>query len=77
LNTGTRNLEITGVNPAELFGINDANFRHIKTFFPKLKITARGNVITLIGDDEVMDEFERKFNLMVQRELQHLHHQQH
>ena len=66
MNAGTRNIEITGLNPAELFGINDANFRHIKTFFPKLKITARGNVITLIGDDEVMDEFERKFDLLVQ-----------
>jgi len=66
LNAGTRNLEITGVNPAELFGVNDANFKHLKTFYPKLKITSRGNTITLNGEEEIMDEFERKFDLLVQ-----------
>lgn len=61
-----RNIEITGLNPAELFGVNNANLRHIKTFFPKLKIVARGNIVTIHGDEEVMDEFERKFDLLVQ-----------
>ena len=66
MNIGNRHIEINGLNPAEIFGVNDANLRHIKTFFPKLKITARGNLISLNGDEEVMDEFERKFNLLVQ-----------
>ena len=66
MNIGNRHIEISGLNPAEIFGVNDANLRHIKTFFPKLKITARGNMISLNGDEEVMDEFERKFNLLVQ-----------
>lgn len=60
-----RNIELTGINPAEFFGVTNANFRHIKTFFPKLKISARDNVITIHGDDEVMDEFERKLDLLV------------
>ena len=64
--TGTRTIEIQGINPAELFGVNDANFRHLKSFYPKLKVTARGHVVTMSGDEEVMDEFERKFNLIVQ-----------
>jgi phosphate starvation-inducible PhoH-like protein len=66
LNLGNRLIEISGLNPAEIFGVNDANLRHIKTFFPKLKITARGNMVSLNGDEEVMDEFERKFNLLIQ-----------
>jgi phosphate starvation-inducible PhoH-like protein len=45
--------------------VNDANLRYLKTFFPKLKIIARGNTILLNGDEEVMDEFERKFELLV------------
>ncbi|MFM7473094.1 MAG: PhoH family protein, partial [Crocinitomicaceae bacterium] len=64
--TGTRNIEIQGINPAELFGVNDANFKHIKSFYPKLKLTARGHIVSISGDDEVMDEFERKFNLIIQ-----------
>lgn len=66
MNTANRQIEISGLNPVEIFGVNDVNLRHIKTFFPKLKITARGNMISLNGDEEVMDEFERKFNLLIQ-----------
>lgn len=59
-------IEIKGINPAELFGVNNANLKHIKSFFPKLKVVARGNVLTIAGDEEVMDEFERKFELIIQ-----------
>lgn len=59
-------IEIKGINPAELFGVNNANLKHIKSFFPKLKLVARGNVLTIAGDEEVMDEFERKFELIIQ-----------
>lgn len=65
MNTADRLIELAGINPAEFFGVNDANLRYLKTFFPKLKIIARGNTILLNGDEEVMDEFERKFDLLV------------
>jgi len=60
-----RQLEIRGINPVELFGVNNNNLKHIKSYFPKLKIIARGNTVVITGDDEVMDEFERKFDLLV------------
>lgn len=59
-------IEIKGINPVELFGVNNANLKHIKSFFPKLKVVARGNVLTIAGEGEVMDEFERKFELIIQ-----------
>ena len=65
MNTADRLIELVGINPAEFFGVNDANLRYLKTFFPKLKIIARGNTILLNGDEEVMDEFELKFELLV------------
>ena len=65
MNTADRLIELVGINPAEFFGVNDANLRYLKTFFPKLKIIARGNTILLNGNEEVMDEFERKFELLV------------
>ena len=61
-----RKIEIQGINPVELFGVNNAKLKHIKAYFPKLKITARGNVLTIAGDEEVMDEFEKKFELILQ-----------
>ena len=61
-----RKIEIKKINPVELFGVNNTLFKHIKSFFPKLKISSRGNELTITGDEEVMDEFERKFDLIVQ-----------
>lgn len=63
------NIEIKGINPVELFGVNNEKLKHIKSFFPKLKIVARGNIVTIAGDQEVMAEFEKKFDLL----LRHFH----
>lgn len=60
-----KKIEITGINVAELFGINNVNLIHMRSFFPKLKINARGNELTLNGDPEVMEQFERKFELIM------------
>ncbi len=60
-----KNIEIEGINPAELFGVNNVNLSKIKSFFPKLKIVARGNVITIAGDHEVMSVFEVKFQMIL------------
>jgi len=60
-----KTIEIKGINPVELFGINNANLKHIKSFFPKLKIVSRGNLLVLSGDEEIMEEFERKFELIL------------
>lgn len=60
-----KNIEIEGINPVELFGVNNINLSKIKSFFPKLKIVSRGNVITIAGDYEVMEVFEMKFQMIL------------
>lgn len=60
-----RTIEITDVNPVGIFGVNNTRLKHIKSFFPKLKIVSRGNTLTLIGDEEVIEEFEQKFDLIM------------
>lgn len=54
-----------GMNTAEFFGVNNANLKHIRTFFPALKITARGSELAVSGDQEVIDQFELKWMLLV------------
>jgi len=58
-------IEIKGVNPAELFGVNNTKFKLLKSFFPLLKIVARGNKVTVIGSDNEVLNFEYKFDLML------------
>lgn len=60
-----KKIEIIGINPAELFGVNNSNLKHIKSFFPKLKIVARDTILNVAGEEELIDEFERKFDLIV------------
>ena len=60
-----RKIEIKGISPLEFFGVNNAKLKQIRTYFPKLKIIARGNIISIKGDEEVMEQFESKFDLLV------------
>jgi len=64
-----RTIDLSGVDPVGILGVNQAKLKHIRTYFPKLQILSRGTTLTLIGDEEGMDEFEKKFDLM----LRHFH----
>jgi phosphate starvation-inducible protein PhoH and related proteins len=64
-----KKFEIKGIDPVLLFGINNDKLSYIKKYFPGLKIVARGNELTAIGDDERLSVFETKLELM----LTHLH----
>lgn len=55
-------IELTEVSPRDFFGQNNANIQSIKKYFPKLKIIARGNKIIALGDEDVLEEFEIKFD---------------
>ena len=56
---------VESVEPVELYGVNDHKLNLIKSHFPKLKIVARGYSIKLIGDESEIENFEKKFNLLV------------
>lgn len=54
-------ITITGVDPVEVLGANDANLRIIRTFFPKLSIIARGDTLKVSGTDNDITQFEQRF----------------
>lgn len=60
-----KTISVESINPLEIFGVNDTNLVLLKKQFPKLKIVARGNDVKVIGDEEQIDLFERKFSLMI------------
>lgn len=55
-------LEITEISPSELFGLQNSNINLLKKYYPKLKIVARGNRLTVFGDEEMLEEFDKKFS---------------
>jgi phosphate starvation-inducible protein PhoH and related proteins len=61
-----KNIELISVEPIVIFGVNDAKLDYIRTFFPKLKIVARGNMIKTVGDKEQIQRFEESVDAFQQ-----------
>ncbi|MCM4165580.1 MULTISPECIES: PhoH family protein [unclassified Arenibacter] len=57
-------IELTDISPREFFGQSNENIDLLKKHFPKLKIVARGNKIKVYGDEDLLDEFDRRFDLL-------------
>ena len=55
-----KHIVLEDVDPIVFYGANNANLQIIKALYPKLRIVARGNVMHVMGDEDVMAEFEEK-----------------
>lgn len=62
---GPRKILIEHANPVDFFGVNNSNLKYIKSFYPKLKITSRGNTLSIAGEEDVIDLFEKKIQLLL------------
>lgn len=58
-------IEIEGINPLEFFGVNNVYLQLLKRYYPKLKIVGRGNQLTILGEDEVIHQFETKIEQLI------------
>ncbi|HEY5499100.1 MAG TPA: PhoH family protein, partial [Bacteroidales bacterium] len=59
-----RVLMIEQADPVLLHGVNNCNIQLIKALYPKLRITARGNVIKILGEEAEMDTFEQALSAL-------------
>ena len=58
-------IELTEVNPQEFYGDGNATIEMLREYFPKLKIVARGNKIKAYGEEEILEEFEKRIDMLV------------
>jgi phosphate starvation-inducible protein PhoH and related proteins len=58
-------IEIVGLDPIIIFGVNDQKLKLIRKHFPKLKLVSRGNTLKVMGEPEIVDYFEKKWELLV------------
>ena len=54
-----KHIVIEDIDPVMLYGVGNGHLQIIKSLYPKLRVTARGNVIRVLGDNEEMQRFER------------------
>ena len=64
-------LELTEVSPQLFFGERESNIKAIKSYFPKLKIIARGNQMRVFGEEFLLKEFEKKIQQLVSYALKY------
>ena len=57
-------LELEQISPKEFFGPQNKNIELLKLYFPKLKIVARGNKITAYGDEDLLEEFDKRMEML-------------
>ena len=60
-----RQIELIDIAPKDFWGTQDTNLEAIKKYFPKLKIVARGTILKAYGEEEVLNEFELRFNRLM------------
>lgn len=61
-----KTIEIISVDPIVIYGVNDSKLELIRTFFPKLKIIARGDLLKAVGDTDEIQRFEESVDAFVQ-----------
>jgi len=57
---------LTNIDPLEIYGSRNSKLDLIKSYYPKLKIIARGGKLTVLGDEEMIERFETKLQVLIQ-----------
>lgn len=58
-------IELSEISPREFFGQQNEHIELLKKYFPKLKIVARGSKIMVYGDEELLEEFDKRFTMLM------------
>lgn len=53
------------INPLDIYGVNNKRLDFISKFFPKLKIISRGDELKVFGEEEIINQFEIKIDLIL------------
>ena len=60
-----RIIELTEISPKDFFGPQNLTIKLLKKYFPKIKIVARGNKLKIYGESDILDEFEKRLEMLI------------
>ncbi len=58
-------IDLSEVNPQEFFGDQNTNIAKLRTYFPKIKIVARGNTLKAYGEEAILSEFSKRVDMLI------------
>ncbi len=56
---------LEGIDPLNIYSVNNENFEILKRHYPKMKIIARGNEIKIFGEKGAIADFEEKMHAII------------
>ncbi|NNC95243.1 MAG: PhoH family protein [Chitinophagales bacterium] len=59
-------IDLDGVDPIDLFGINNSKLKLLKKAFPRLRIVSRGHVLKAAGSDEELQRLKSNMDSMIE-----------
>ena len=62
-----KNISIEGLDPVKLYGAGDSILKEFCSYYPALKVVARGDEIILDGKSEDVEDFTQKMGLLTER----------
>lgn len=58
-------VKLEGIDARDFYGVNNSNIKYIKTKYPELSITVRGETITAKGEKNRAEDFLRRMDRLV------------
>lgn len=62
-----KTIKLEAIDPLEIYGAGNKILEEFCRYYPKLKVVARGDEIILDGAEVEVEDFEAKFNELIQR----------
>ena len=62
-----KTIKLEAIDPIEIFGAGNKILEEFCSYYPELKVVARGDEIILDGKEARIEDFEVKFNELIQR----------
>ncbi len=69
----TKEIELEGVDPREIYGVQGVYLEQMRAHYPSLKIVARGSLLKAIGAPSVIGKFEKRLGELVAYYLKYGH----
>ena len=67
MNNEKKTIKLEAIDPVEIYGAANKVLEALCTYFPNLKVVARGNEIILEGKGSEIEEFWTKLNMLIER----------
>ena len=60
-----QSIKLEAIDPIDIYGPGNKNLEALCSYFPELKVVARGNEVILDGKDTDVEEFTVKLRMLI------------